>query len=243
MKAVFHRRSLVWSMALSLMIILTISMNLMFLSIMAGMPIFVSMAVLFGGIILGIGILGGEATYTVDKSGLTQEIRPLSWFKLIPKNIYRHFRWEEIAWYRQGSDMNRSFQEYFYLKIKLRRWPYSLQITSDKADPVQYAEFEKLFMQYADGVSLAGMVHDQVERPHSAEVTAAPLVHRKPDFYQTTAARMLFWLFSAAFIGIIYFMNYTGIIKGSYIFRFLFIIIPGMGYFYYRIFVKGRRRG
>jgi hypothetical protein len=228
-------------MGLSIMIMVTIAMNLMFISIMAGMPTLVSMSVLFGGMMLGIGLLGGEATYTADESGFIQEIRPLPWFKFIPKNVYRHFRWEEIEWYRQGTDLNRSLQEYRYLKIKVNRWPYTLQITSDKADPVKYDEFEKVFMHFADGTAIPGQSDDHTEVPHPAQKAIWVSAKRRPDFYDTLLARIIFWGFTAAFIGIIFLINFTGILKGTYIFRFLFVIIPGMGYFYYRIFVKGKR--
>lgn len=243
MKAVFQRRSFIWSFGLSLMIVVAISMNLMFLSIMAGLPTLMSMLVLFGGMILGIGLLGGEATYSADESGFVQEIKPLSWFCFIPKNIYRHFKWDDIDWYRQGIDMNRSFQEYHYLKIKLKRWPYTLQITSDKADLEKYLAFEQVFMHYVDGSVIPGQSDDHTDIPHPAQKPLFTHPKRKPDFYDTVWARLLFWGFAIAFIGIIVMINYTGTLKGSYIFRFLFVIIPGMGYFYYRIFVRpGRRR-
>jgi len=58
-------------------------MFFMFVSILIGLPIFISVIALIGGIFLGIGLLAGEAVYTVDQNGLRQQIGPMSWFKWV----------------------------------------------------------------------------------------------------------------------------------------------------------------
>lgn len=238
MRAVFKRRSFVMALWPSVILLSGLGMQGMFLAMMAGMPVFVSMLFLFGGIYLGLAILAGEAEYTADETGLTQKIDPLSFARWMPRKINRHFRWNEIEWFSLGSDMNRSLETYQFIKVKLHRWPYHLQISSDKANPVDFDHFAAVFSHYAE--------KEPTVKPILPEVIPAapysePATKRRPEFYETRTAKVVFWSFALFFVALIFWMNETGIFKWTYAFRFLFIIIPGMGYFYYRIYVKPRK--
>lgn len=248
MKAVFHRKTFIWSLGLCLLLIVNIGMSIMFLSIMFGMPIFVSMAALIGGILLGIGLLAGEATYTVDAFGLRQEIGPLNWFKLIDKKIDRHFSWKDIEWAQMGTDLNRSLVEYHYLKIKLTKWPYHLQLTSDKADLNEYNQFISVFNQLSGNSNkIEETNNEQINTPAQfSDVPPSSIPYNapnqkikiKPDFYSTKKAKLLFIVFCIFILGIVSFIIDTGTIKITHALRFGLIIIPGMWYFYWRLFVR-----
>lgn len=211
-------------------------MSMMFLSFIIGLEVWGSIIFLLGGIILGIGIFSGNCVYTINQNGIEQRISSLDNFKWIPRNILRKFSWDDIAWYRIGSDMNRSFESYDYLKIKLKKWPYSLQLTNDKANADAYDEFVKVFENYAAAPHKKSMVKTETPDSNPAPIT------KKPDFYDTFLARIIFFIFMALLCGIIYFMLSTGNIKVTYVFRIGLIMIPGLAYFYYRIFVKHRRK-
>lgn len=211
-------------------------MGMMFLSFIIGLGIWGSIIFLLGGIILGIGVFSGNCVYTINQNGIEQHITSLENFKWIPRNIQRKFSWDDIAWYRKGSDMNRSYLSYDYLKIKLRKWPYSLQLTNDKADVESYEVFVKVFENYAaDPKQISDVSIDIPETTHSP-------ITRKPDFYDTLFAKIIFFALLALLCGIIYFMLATGNIKVTYVLRIGLIMIPGLAYFYYRIFVQNRRK-
>ncbi len=84
MKAVFHRKTFIWSLGLCLLLIVNIGMSLMFLSIMFGMPIFVSMAALFGGILLAL--VGGSPIMMLVLAGISMIIAGILVFTVKEKN-------------------------------------------------------------------------------------------------------------------------------------------------------------
>lgn len=219
----------------SIIIVAGLGMQFMFIGIMTGLPVFVSMMLLFGGIYLGIAILAGESEYIADETGLTKKIGPLSFAKWVPKRIVRHFKWNEIEWYKAGSDLNRSLEPYQYLKVKVSKWPFHIQISSDKADLTGYEQFAQVFSQYVDNEPIVGPTIPEVI-PSFPGTTSSN--KRRPEFYETRMAKLVFWGFALFLVGLIFWMNETGVFKWTYLYRFLFVIIPGMAYFYYRIYVK-----
>lgn len=208
------------------------------------------MLFLIGGIYLGIGILAGETVYTVDQFGLRQQIVPLSWFKWVDKKIDRQFTWQDIKWVQIGSDVNRSWGEYQYLKIKLNKWPHNLQLSSDKTDINEYNNFISVFNQIngnreenqyfsKEKISTPSQIYD-VLRP-KLDVVKSTKVRVKPKFYSTQKAKYIFYFLCILFLGLIGLMYTTGIFKITYAVRFLIIIIPGMGYYFWRLFMKEKK--
>jgi hypothetical protein len=245
MTAQLHRRSFIWSMWFCTLLTMNIGMTLMSVGIILGLPIFVSVFLFLGGIYLGIGILAGDAIYTVSETGLRQQIGPMSWFKWVDKKIDRQFTWKDIQWVQMGTDVNRSFSEYHYLKIKLYRRPYRLQISSDQTDINEYNNFISVFNQLSgnedEGPRTSSEKLITPSQLSDEEITKSRIASKikvKPDFYSTIKAKILFYLFCLLLIGLIGLIVSTGIFKMTYALRFLIIIVPGMGYYYWRLFVK-----
>jgi hypothetical protein len=204
MTAQLHRRSFIWSMWFCIFLTMNIGMTLMSVGIILGLPIFVSVFLLMGGIFLGIGLLAGEAVYTLDQIGLRQQIGPISWFKFVDKKIDRHFTWNDIKWVQMGTDVNRSFGEYHYVKIKLNQWPYHLQISSDKADINEYNNFISVFNQVSgnrettqnnteENSTIPTQLSDNFSPP--VQQIIKPKIKVKPDFYSTKKAKIIFYFF------------------------------------------------
>jgi hypothetical protein len=242
----FKANAFVWPFWPSMMAIIGLAMNGMYFMFFLGLPTLLTVLLFIGLIYLGVGLLAGEAVYTVSENGLDQHIGSMSWIKFARKNINRHFSWEDILWYKQGSELSRSLAEFQYLTIKLKKWPYSLQLNNKKADPTSFATFVINFMLNAELYNSGGKASDKpiavrISEPPKAKVhinQPKHLIETKPDFYKTTKARVIFWVFTFVFIALIGAMYATGIFKWSYAYRFLFVIIPGMAYMYFRIYVK-----
>jgi hypothetical protein len=242
-------------------IILMVNFGLLFMSFgfMIGIHPFAVTLLMLGSMILCIGIIGAYTTYTLHDDGISQELRSFNWSPLKLKPSVRNFSWNDIGSYQAGSDLSRSMEQYNYLYIKVKKFPYQLRLSDHQASK----EDLKAFLQAFEQVLETGIVKHPATTFDSKQsvVTPAPNelsvlnasqtgrsgplpsgIRRKPDFYDTRFARVLFWLFVLGFAFIASAMLTGGYMKATNLWRFSFIIIPGMSYFAWRLYGRQRSR-
>ncbi|MFN8286096.1 MAG: hypothetical protein U0V74_05045 [Chitinophagales bacterium] len=224
----------------------------MYLAILCGAGAIVSMLALMGPMVLAALFFGGEGFYWIDENGIGKTITSSINYKKLNSSTQEYFTWKEVVSFKHGQDLNRSLNQYEYLEIKLpgsRIW----QITDEanKADFVRFrAEFLSRIQTY-NAVDKSAEVMQKSEAPHMAaeasttkEVTSprGPITHnikQEISFYERPVAHLIFWIIFGGVVYVAYFLwQHPGYIKATYVFRFAFIIVPGLLYFFYRLYGK-----
>ncbi len=119
-------------------------MTIMLALIMLGAGVWLSMAVFMGVIIFTMGLFAGEGEFILNNDGVSKKVRTM--IPLIGKRDKIQFhKWEEVASFKNGKDMNRSLQEYEYLRIKFRSGG-AWQITNQKNDAA-FQQFKNSFIE------------------------------------------------------------------------------------------------
>ncbi len=224
--------------------------GLMFVAIWLGAGTIISMIALMGPMVLAALFFGGSGFYWIDENGIGKTIKARISYEKLNSSVQEYFTWKEISSFKHGKDLNRSLQEYEYLEIKLpgaRVW----QITDQDNKP-DFARFRDEFLQKIQAYNAvdqsAGVIAAD-EAPHQSAAfkqvppvavkTQAHQIEQEKTFYERPIARILFWAI-AAVVGYLAFflMQNPGYIKPTYIFRFAFVLVPGLAYFFYRLYVK-----
>lgn len=235
--AAFHSKGFRYPFWASILVIMQIGMLAMFASFAIGLPVFLSVATLLAAFTLGIGFLGGYTSYFLTKDGIVQEIKPFKWMPLKLKPLSRSFGWSDIKSYKMGSDLSRSFQRYNYLYISVGKMPYQLRLSDDQSDKVALqifsAAFENALVKQTESNLPFAMAAAHEQRPVR--------LLRKPDFYHTRFAHVLFCFFMIVVVVLAWAMFTTGNMKPQYLWRFAVIIVPGMGYMAYRLYGRGKQ--
>jgi hypothetical protein len=258
----FRCKGFRWPFWLSIFVLVNFTMTIMFLTFSIGLPLFVSVAALLLSMVFGIGILAGHMEYRLTQEGITQEIRPLKWSLIKLPGATRQFKWEEIKSYESGEDLSRGLQRYHFLYISISRFPYQLRLSDHQASKEELAAFEMAFQsmietgvmvsanqareipkmatpnedgqRVSSGVSQSTNIDDAVGR-------VIP-VRRRPDFYQSRGAHLLFWFFVLLFAVIGYQMVVTRNSNPTNYWRMAIVVVPGMTYFAWRLYGRQRPR-
>lgn len=256
----FRCKGFRWPFWLSIVLLLNFSMIIMFLTFSIGLPPFLSVAVLLLSMVFGIGVTGAHTEYSITSEGIAQELRPLQWSLIKLPPARRFFKWDEIKSYRAGEDLSRGLQRYHYLYISVSKFPYQLRLSDHQASKEALAVFEAAFQSVIEtGVvgptavtkNLPGFekvredtqTHAHSSTPltyHDDSSGSALPVRRKPDFYHSRRAHVLFWFFAAVFATIGYQLIITGNTNLTNYWRMAVVVVPGMSYFAWRLY--GRQR-
>jgi hypothetical protein len=110
--------------------------------------------------------------------------------------------------------------------------PYQLRLSDDQSDRIALQNFTTAFEQALQ----KNAVHEN-STPTNIDYGQVSVL-RKPDFYNTKFAHVIFWLLLFVIAGIVWAIFITGNLKASYVWRFSVIIIPGMSYFAYRLYFQ-----
>ncbi|WP_416438464.1 hypothetical protein [Phnomibacter sp. MR] len=238
--AVFNSRSFRLPFLMSIFIIMQISMGAMFFPIIVGAPIWISAGVLFASIFLSIGLLAGHCSYSLHPQGITQQIRSFSWMPVFKKTTVRHFSWQDIQTYKMGSDLSRSMEQYNYLYISVRRFPYQLRLSDHQWDKQAFLHFVQAFEAQVTAQATQQKSPISTSSSSNTVLDAAPnmSIKRKPSFYERPIAHVVFWILAIGSGLLAWFMTEYELTQARYLNRFSVIIIPGLSYFAYRLYIK-----
>lgn len=213
-------------------------LGFMFIAIMINAPIFFSMIALFGGILLVYGYRVGKIEYSLFDSGIRMRIRRFIPYYLKKKEEERFIEWRNIKSFKNDTDKKRSGGDYEYLKLYLSQSPGEIWIT-DERDKSGFQSFLIAFKEIVRKEHEASV--NKLVTADTAEPT--PVLHsqkhliEKRSFYKTNAAKALTIFFILVAIGLLVNNQIQGLSFRN-LFRLELIIIPGISYMVYRVFIK-----
>jgi hypothetical protein len=219
-------------------------------------------AVLLLSIVFGIGVMGAHMEYRITQEGIVQELWPFKWSLVKLPKASRLFLWNEIKSYKSGEDLSRGLERYHYLYISVRKFPYQLRLSDNQASKEALAVFEQAFESViktglVGSASLATEmpnVGSSVEGPQKLSSAVVPSAHnddvvgkvlpvrRRPDFYSSRWAQVVFWFFVLLFVTIGFQMVVTRNSNPTNYWRMAIVVIPGMTYFAWRLYGRQRPR-
>jgi hypothetical protein len=144
----------------------------------------------------------------------------------------------------------------------VRKFPYQLRLSDNQASKEALAVFEQAFESVIE-TGLVGsaivatempMVGAPVEGPQKLSSTVAPSgynddvvgkvlpVRRRPDFYNSRWAHLIFWFFVLLFATVVFQMVVTRNSNPTNYWRMAIVVIPGMTYFAWRLYGRQRPR-
>ena len=221
-------------------------MALMFIGIMIGLPIFLNMALLIGGILLVYGFNVGSTTYSIYASGIEQLMRPFILQMLGRAPRRRFIEWQDIRSFKHDHEFSRSVQEYEYIKLYLKRSPGQIWIT-DQKNKEGFETFRDTFLALMEKDSAASLkqttpiVEELVPPPPAAvsKENTSPTHHirQRKSFYQTTLAKVITLLLLGMCVALAWF-GFTHGMRWANWFRLAAILVPGSLYMCYRVFWK-----
>lgn len=214
-------------------IFLTVFVSLGFMTLLmsVGVPPLPTTVLFLVVIYISIKALSGKATYHLYSWGFRQEITPSWKYK---KPLSRTFTWDDISSYQSGIDMNRSHQEYNYLKLNLKKAPRHIQLSDSNAVMGSFLAFRQDFENLMDNVSLATPSDQDEQKKRNP-------IKRKADFYSTIWAKILTAFFVFVSVAILIFALNYGPMRSTSWFKLLVVVIPGTIYMVWRVFyMKGK---
>ena len=230
----------------SIVIATVAGMGLMFVTIMIGMPIIISMAALFAGILLVYGYKSGKVTYRLYSDGLGLTTRRFIPYWLKKKEGYKKLKWEEVKSYTHDFDKTRTGEEYEYIKLYLSKSPGQIWVTNQRNKGGfeifrdNFLQLVALDQQVGDSPETKVPKSNRIGKQETLEIKESSekvyLVKRK-SFYKTRAAKVLTILFVVISIFLVL-LNLNFGLSWQNLFRLEVIIVPGIVYMIYRVYVK-----
>lgn len=222
----------------SIAIATMMGMGLMFITIMMGAHIFISMIALFAGILLVYGYKVGKITYDLYADGIHMRIRKFIPYFLKKKEAERFIVWRSIRSFKNDIDQKRGGGEYEFLKLYLDQSPGEVWIT-DQLDKNGFQMFKIEFYE------IVRKEHEASKKPSTSEdkmigdveTTKSKHLVEKRSFYKSNAAKALTIFFILVAVGLAVNNQMQGLSFRN-LFRLELIIIPGITYMVYRVFVK-----
>lgn len=228
-----------------LWVMVTAGMAGMYLLLMLSGNVVMGMIGLIVPMLLVIGFTSGSTEYSMDGEGLSKHLTTY----LRSRKVGKLYPWSAVKSYKIGSDLSRSYGEYNYLEINFTgndTW----QLT-DQKDKVGFESFKQVFLQAvavynaqdATAPDIAMVPHVPIAATAvsdiSVETTSTQKIEQKKSFYETAWAKVFFWAMAFLISGVMGFLflnpEYGSV---ATTFRLLFVIMPGMAYLYYRVYVK-----
>ncbi len=235
--------------------------GMMFMSvgITAGGPIWLSMVLLIGGILLVYGWLAGSVTYELHTKGIRLRIN-----RFIPDYLGRPPKekwvlWKDIRSYKNDKDWSRQFKEYEFLKLYLRTSPGEIWLT-DQHNKSGFVAFKEAFLTQVKQVNELSRQRKQEE----AQMTSASVVKGGPEnggtssfdgvgssggreighvirqrksFYKTIWAKVITIILLVLTVTLAVYTSGADQ-KFTHFYRINFVLVPGTIYMIYRVFVK-----
>ncbi len=236
--ASLHTNGFVANPMSSIAIATVCGMGFMFVTILLGAPILISMVGLFGGILLVYGYRVGKVTYDLYEDGIQMSIRRFIPYYLKKKEEQRFVAWKYIKSFKNDFDQQRGGGEYEFLKLYLSKSPGEIWIT-DQHDKSGFQAFRDAFKEVVrkeHEASTKTQLGEQQSEKVSVKTKPTHLIE-KVGFYKTITAKVITILFILIAAGLVV-LNQTQGLSFRNLFRLELVIIPGVAYMVYRVFVK-----
>lgn len=218
-------------------------MAVMFALIALGVGVFLTLLALLGTMYLVISLLIYRAVYTLDESGIREEVvpywAPFRWKK--PGQL--HFSWEQVKAYkiledahRYNPDPRQDTQKVIFT-LYLKDPSYKIVFNNGKTAQSResFARFLEEFLAKVKDINL-----EKASTTPGADIPE-PAIVRKKSFYEKPVAKLITLVFIVATIWITY-MLVQGYGSGASWFRLFLLLIPGTAYMSYRVFFRPRRK-
>lgn len=235
------------SMGRLLWVMVIAGMAGMFLLIVLSGNVILAVVGLIAPMLLVIGFTSGSTEYSINEEGLSKHLTTY----LRNHKVAKQYPWSAVKSYKIGSDLSRSYGEYNYLEINFAgndTW----QLTDQKGK-TGFENFKQAFLravavynaQDAAAPDITMLPHPPIAATGVSKisVTTTPTqkIEQKKTFYETPWAKvflgvMALWI--SGVMGFLFLNPEYGSVATT--FRLLFIIMPGMAYIYYRVYVKRR---
>lgn len=229
-------------------------MTLMFVGILMGVPVFISVLLLLGGIGFAYGYGIGKVTYQLTPGGVVQKIRRFIPYALKQKEEIRTLAWANITSYKNDTDKTRYGGEYEYLKLYLNISPGEVWITNQQ-DDAGFQQFKTAFLQKVETINSepknadntpyqpltkAGINPTTYDNSGARNISTQPAVlssqiKERKSFYETFFAKLLTLFFIMVTILLIWVVSYKGMHINNW-FKLMFIVLPGTVYMIYRVY-------
>lgn len=247
----YTTKSFILPLAIALIIIVQVSMGLMFIPILLELHFLFVMAALFGGILFCIGMLSGETVYAIDKEGISVKTRPMLPWKLWRYEKKRFYPWSSVSSYSIEEDMARSFEKFHFIKVGINGLTNDLKISDNAKYFAGFEAFKNAFIEMVETrnaqISEAAIKENmEALKPNTVSSACSAIVlskekpiKRKRSFYERPIAKIITLLFIAFIAGIgAFYISNPHFLKGEHVFRIALVIIPGIGYMFYRSFME-----
>lgn len=239
---IFETRGFIMSFWSGIFTALSLSFVLMYFFLMLGLgPILTTLAFI-GSLYFMIKGLSGKTIYKVNSVGISQSITPSIMSGFFKKPIEREFTWSEIETAKEGWDLTRGGVRFEYLHLSVSKTPGSLRISDEKKSQ-SFLEFRTEVLRRINDFNKPIIKHDQylqenqfIKSFDSKGETLKP-IKIKRSFYEKPISKLITIFFVFLTIAILVFSVSFGA-RATNWFRLLFILIPGTGYMYWRVFKK-----
>lgn len=226
------------SFTLGLIVVTSISLGIMFLLVMMGLPSLLVIGLFIGSLVLSIGLIAGDTKYTINKDGIHRKVHTmLSNFTGLSREQF--FSWNDIEWYKTGNDLNRTMKEYNYLTIKFKGIGNQWKISDSAGEENSFKLFSNAFVKLAEAYNESGQTISARTSKSNEPKLENRLIKRRKSFYETFFARIFtmgITLFLACLFG--FFILHPEYLHGGTVWKIMVIIIPGFSYLLYRTFLK-----
>jgi hypothetical protein len=229
--------------------------TLMFFGIIIGVPVILSMVLLFAGIGIPYGYGMGKVQYSLTQQGIEQNIRRFIPYAVKGKEEIRMITWDKISSFKTDTDKKRYGGDYEFIKLYLKISPGEIWIT-DQQDKAGFQIFRNAFLLMVGAVNAQkakaakatlqpqpvsenspsineGHYRSQSDVLHS--INENPLIRQRKSFYETFFAKVLTLFFTLFTILLIWIFCYQGMHFTNW-FKLMFIVLPGTVYMLYRVF-------
>jgi hypothetical protein len=229
--------------------------TLMFFGIIIGVPVILSMVLLFAGIGIPYGYGMGKVQYSLTQQGIEQNIRRFIPYAVKGKEEIRIITWDKISSFKTDTDKKRYGGDYEYIKIYLKTSPGEVWIT-DQQDKAGFQIFKDAFLLMVGDVNAQKVKaatatlqqqpvtvnypsinegHNRQQSGHLHPINENPLIRQRKSFYETFFAKALTLFFTLFTILLIWIISYQGMHFTNW-FKLMFIVLPGTVYMLYRVF-------
>lgn len=214
------------SLGMAIALVTLGAMSFMFVLILIGTPMPITVVLFLGATVLGLMTIGGDAEYRVTDQGLERKVTSMLFHRVKEES----FPWSMVRSYKEGRDLNRSWREYHFLEIHFRKAGTRWKLTGEDDSPAFFA-FKAAFIDHVEALN-----RRHAKGSSDGNPTEVRPIARKPVFYDTLWAKVftaLSYLFLAG-VGVIYLaapqlLGFTDLV------RLVLVTLPGVIYLSWRM--------
>ncbi|MHC1692631.1 MAG: hypothetical protein AB9828_06375 [Sphaerochaetaceae bacterium] len=243
----YHRGGLVkGGLALVLIAGTQFSLMVLFIALALGAPVWSCMVLLMLSLFGMVRLLSANIEYSLSSEGLQRTVHP----KVLRNRRFHTtdtLGWQQMAWYRIDTELNRSFRRYPFIQIKPRENGPSWRIEGHDMQDAAFNRFQQAFLAYGQAhallsPSLLGTASGGDDSPTHAPTpitNGRPLVRRRASRYASPWAKILaITAIAVDILLVILTIVVYGTLPWRILWRFALVLVPGTGYVVYRAFRK-----